>query len=183
MRRLETAGSIAEAFRTMLGTLGGCLSWDAAELWVPDKSRDGGCGVEPPLTRSACWCRHGNNPCVLDEGGDGSGVPARVWRTRKPVWITYAGLEPGLCPRIQQARDLGLESACAVPVSVRNVRMVGVLLLLARDPHPPDIDLLECVSSLGRALAEWTCLDSAGGWGERLSAVQRALARCRCALG
>lgn len=82
--------------------------------------------------------------------GRGAGLPGRVWAAAKADWILDIEADPGFL-RKQEALKIGLRSAFAFPVLVRN-EVWAVLEFFAPDRRPPDAELVAVLENVGYQL-------------------------------
>jgi PAS domain S-box-containing protein len=78
----------------------------------------------------------------------GDGLPGRVLAHRRPLWITAAAAAAGGLPRLRLAQQIGIRSAFAFPVLVKN-EVVAVLEFFAAEERKPDETLLEATAHVG----------------------------------
>ena len=83
----------------------------------------------------------------------GSACPGRVWESREAVWIPEISRDPNF-PRWQAAAEDGLLSGFAVPILVRG-ECLGVFEFFSRERRPPDAELLEMMTNLGRQIGQF----------------------------
>lgn len=158
LRRLERRGRIEDTIGDVLKILCEGLSWDLAEFWQM--------GDDATLHCTSSWYRERGDAAILADRTNERrlpatrGVPGRAWTTRRPVWITDVTSERDLFLRSDQARHLGLHSACAFPVVGSAGRVVGVMLFMSHLPKPPDIISMEVIESSSAALGR---LDARAG--------------------
>lgn len=77
----------------------------------------------------------------------GTGLPGRVWESRKPSWIHDIMLDTNF-PRLPFAPSSGLHGAFAFPILLAD-KVTGVMEFFSREVRPPDQDLLKMMYSLG----------------------------------
>ncbi|HUF12564.1 MAG TPA: ATP-binding protein [Longimicrobiales bacterium] len=80
----------------------------------------------------------------------GDGLPGRVLAERRPVWIANLERDTNF-PRAGLARELGVRSALAFPVLVRD-QVAAVLEFFAEEPTEPDEHLIALMASVGSHL-------------------------------
>ena len=78
----------------------------------------------------------------------GQGLPGRVQASRKPLWVTAASAAASGLPRAAAARQVGIRSAFAFPVFVKD-EVMAVLEFFSDDERPPDEPLLEATAHVG----------------------------------
>lgn len=131
-----SAGVTLEAW---LGRLGRSLQWASMDAWVPD--------LDPGLLRcAATWA---SSP-ALEPFSEvsrrtrlpvGSGLPGRVWMSGQPTWIEDLSSDVNF-PRLAVAKETGLASAAAVPVS-EGYELTGVVAGYDTRVRPTDAAALE----------------------------------------
>lgn len=128
----------------LLPCIADVLGWDGLEVWH----------VGPEgLYRKAVWCtpRLAAYPqAPLSPALGLTGAPALAWQDHRPVWITDARREPTLFIRADVARQHGIQTVCAFPVSRRG-QPPAVLVFLAcarRVPSVQDIELCKTAASV-----------------------------------
>jgi PAS domain S-box-containing protein len=83
----------------------------------------------------------------------GSGLPGRVWSSRKAFWVPDVGLDSNF-PRGVLAAKGGLHGAFAFPIFLGD-ELIGVMEFFSRGIHPPDDDLLSMLSALGTQIGSF----------------------------
>jgi PAS domain S-box-containing protein len=84
----------------------------------------------------------------------GSGLPGRVWSSRKAFWIPDVGLDISKFPRVGLAAAGGLHGAFAFPIMLGE-EVIGVMEFFSRGIHPPDDDFLSMLSALGTQIGSF----------------------------
>jgi PAS domain S-box-containing protein len=77
----------------------------------------------------------------------GTGLPGRVWSSRKPAWIPDV-IQDENFPRAPAAANAGLHGAFGVPVQVGNT-FHGVIEFFSRGIREPDRGLLDMMAEIG----------------------------------
>ena len=135
------------ALDDLLARIGRTLDWSITDAWVPD-SRPGmlRCAATwtsaPELEPFALVSRRIRLPF-------GGGLPGRVWASGRPAWEEDMASDMNF-PRLPTAQRVGLVSAAAVPVMVRD-EIVGVVAGYSTRRRAPDATAL---ASLTAAAAE-----------------------------
>jgi diguanylate cyclase (GGDEF)-like protein/PAS domain S-box-containing protein len=80
----------------------------------------------------------------------GSGLPGRVWTSKKPVWLRDVAHE-GNFPRAQAASQAGLQAGLGIPVMAGN-DVIAVLEFFVRESRNEDKHLTGIVSSIAAQL-------------------------------
>jgi PAS domain S-box-containing protein len=78
----------------------------------------------------------------------GEGLPGRVLAERRPLWITAAASRSGGMHRARVAQQVGIRSAFAFPVALKD-RVVAVLEFFSPHEVEPDEPLLEAMAHAG----------------------------------
>ncbi|MDC1067580.1 PAS domain S-box protein [Candidatus Kapabacteria bacterium] len=77
----------------------------------------------------------------------GTGLPGRVWKTKKAAWIENVLLDNNF-PRNKAAKELGVKGGFAFPIIIDN-QVFGVLEFFSKEEEKPDDDLLDLVEQIG----------------------------------
>ncbi len=80
----------------------------------------------------------------------GSGLPGRVWASKKPVWIKDISVE-GNFPRADAAIEAGLKAGLGIPV-LAGGEVIAVLEFFEREPRQQDEHLIGVVFSVATQL-------------------------------
>ncbi len=80
----------------------------------------------------------------------GTGLPGRVWASKKPVWVNDATCD-GNFPRASAAMEAGLRAGLGIPVLAGD-EMIAVLEFFVRAPRDEDEHLTGIVSSIAAQL-------------------------------
>ncbi|GAB4507503.1 MAG: hypothetical protein Tsb0026_03230 [Sulfuricaulis sp.] len=80
----------------------------------------------------------------------GSGLPGRVWESKKPVWIRDVTIE-GNFPRANAATEAGLKAGLGIPVMAGH-EIIAVLEFFVREPRKEDEHLTGIVFSAATQL-------------------------------
>lgn len=146
---LAHCGTLERALEIVLRKVGEATGWALGEAWLP---RAG----SRRLLRGASW--HRNDPrlaAFLEETAAfsfarGRGLPGRVWKTRRPLWIRDVRVDANF-PRAPIARQAGLKAGFAIPV-LAGRRVVAVLNFFVLERRPRDRHLLRLVSAAAAQL-------------------------------
>jgi PAS domain S-box-containing protein len=154
---LRRVAELANAADTVAAAAAGCIDcvreftgWPAGHLWELDRAA----GV---LRTSTIWRAEEHERYELIRVasrelafGPGEGMPGRVLLEGKPVSIVPIDSDPTL-PRAALAKELGIRSAFAFPVWVRD-EVVAVIEFVSPDETEPDDAVLELLDQVGRQL-------------------------------
>ena len=149
---LSAASDLDAAAPAVLDSLCTNLDWETGGLWTVAHGRphlrnlcvrDGGDARLAPFTRMS-------REITLARG---IGLPGRVWASGQPVWIEDVGRDPNF-PRAAVAHQAGLRSAFAFPVRLDD-EVIGVIECFSRSAGPPDVDLLNTMSTIGNQVGQF----------------------------
>ncbi len=163
----ETPGT-KDPVPAVMRALGELLEYRVAAFWVPAEGgeylrcADAWSDPARPAPQYLALTR-----TTLFRTGDG--LPGRVWSGRSPAWIDRLGEAPDL-PRREAARDEGLRSAVAFPVTVGE-EFIGVLEFVAGRLEVLDDSYRHMVDSVASELGQFIARRRA----ERALAEQAAL--------
>jgi signal transduction histidine kinase/CheY-like chemotaxis protein len=150
---LATATTIEAALPAVLQALATELRMDVCALWIPDV--DGTCircadvFVDDADRRLATFVDHTR----ASRFAPGIGLPGRVWRDRRAVWLEALLDDPNF-PRVESARAAGLQSAVAYPI-VSADACLGVIEIFSRASLATDAALLETLSTHGAQIGQF----------------------------
>jgi PAS domain S-box-containing protein len=153
-RALAVCDTLAGASEKILESICECLGWDFGAIWELEKKAN--------LLRCVeIWCStvektqefaHATQNSTFELG---DGLPGRIWRLGRAVWIPDVASEPGfLFPRAPMAARCRLHSAFGFPVSVGN-EVIGVIEFYSRNIREPDKALLDMMSALGAQIGQF----------------------------
>ena len=146
---LAGSWSIAEAGPRVIEAIAAIGNWVSGSIWLRDTTKE-------RLECSITW--HQDKPGLEDFArvtretvlvGD-QGLPGRVMKSRKPIWIEDLGHASNF-PRAAAADRAGLNGAFAFPL-VAEGDVNGVLELFSPEIVRPDDDLLSLMEALGNQL-------------------------------
>ena len=151
-RILAEAGTRDEALRSVLECVRAELEWHAAAFWVAEEKE----GVlrlldicsDPSLKMPEQGAGRRGQRCA-----HGEGLPGTVWVTANPVWLRDIPDE-NRSPRIATASRGGLAGVLGVPVLLDG-EVYGVMEFFSRGRRPPDEDLLEMTTAIGRQIGQF----------------------------
>jgi signal transduction histidine kinase len=151
-RVLAEAETPAQANAKILETICEKLDWDFGAFWRVDSHTQ-------RLRCAAMWHRP-TAPVPNFEAltrtlryERGVGLPGRVWADCEPAWLAEIA-EDANSPRRSAAREDGLQSAFAVPIVLLG-ECLGVLEFFSHEARPPDLLILEMMTSLGTQIGQF----------------------------
>jgi len=83
----------------------------------------------------------------------GEGLPGRVWKSMRPVWIADVVAEPGFT-RAPQAQEAGLHGALAFPV-VDGGGLLGVFEWFDQEMQQPDDEFWDTLATIGGQIGQF----------------------------
>jgi signal transduction histidine kinase len=146
---LSHCGTLERALEVVIRKVCGATGWDLGEAWLP---RVG----QRVLIRGPVW--HSPNPALGAFVKDtesysfprGRGLPGRVWKSRKPLWIRDVRVDANF-PRARVARRAGLKAGFAIPV-LAGRKAVAILNFFVVERRPRDGHLLRLVTAVAAQL-------------------------------
>jgi diguanylate cyclase (GGDEF)-like protein len=121
-------------------------------LWEVDESADAlRCthvwhAASPALEKFAAETRNAASRA-------GTGMARRAWKTRMPVWVPDATVNPA-SPRAAHAAEAGLHENLAFPITVQG-RITGVVDFFGPEAHEPEPGLLEVFAAIGTQIGQF----------------------------
>ena len=150
-RVLAESVTLLEAAPKLLQAVCENVDWQLGAFWIVDK--------QASLLRCVdIWAAPMFNPKEFAAGTrtmtfpSGTGLPGRVWESRKPSWIHDIMLDTNF-PRLPFAPSSGLHGAFAFPILLAD-EVTGVIEFFSREVRPPDEDLLKMMYSLGSQIGQ-----------------------------
>ncbi len=149
---LAEAGSIAEASPKILKAVCECLGWDYGEIWQVDRDAQ-------LLRNIEIWHIPAINPSKFIELTKqlvlkkGDGIPGRVWKEGKPVWIADVVRDTHFIRKFIAGVE-GLRGAIGFPI-ISNEECVGTMGFFNCEIQPPDNELLTMLESIGRQIGQF----------------------------
>jgi PAS domain S-box-containing protein len=144
-RALSDPPDVTSALQIALHQVCEAMGWVLGEAWV--KSADG-----KELELSRAWCSATESleryraASATFRFAPGEGLPGTVWKTRRPLWIRDVTRDTAF-HRLRLAAEVGLKSACAVPVMEAD-DVLAVMAFFTFDTFPEDEHLLQLVSAV-----------------------------------
>src|SRR3984893_2062214 len=151
-RTLAEVRHLGEASKKIVQAICESVGWDFGDMWRLDP--------EANLLRCVdIWHApefHAHDlvePTQATPFEAGTGLPGRVWSSRKAFWIPDVGLDTN-SPRGMAAAKGGLHGAFAFPI-MQGTDLIGVMEFFSRGIYPPDDDLLSMLSALGTQIGSF----------------------------
>ncbi len=146
---LSQAHGLAPALAIVLKGVCEVTGWAFGEAWIP--SADGSRLEWGPVwhvssRRLLAFARSSRRYSFAP----GEGLPGRVWRRRKPLWIRDVRLDSNF-PRAAIASRVGLKGGFAVPV-LAGSEVVAVLGFFVFEPRDEDDRLVKLVTAVAAQL-------------------------------
>jgi PAS domain S-box-containing protein len=152
-RVLSSAAGETDARGQLLQAIGDALGWHVGAYWEPQYG-------ETTLLRCICaW----HAPAVaadafvrasLDTTFEPAMVlPGRVWLSGEPAWVDDVRDRRDM-PRAGAAARAGLRTAFGVPIRGASA-VLGAMEFFTTEPHAPDDDLLDTMTSLGSQIGQF----------------------------
>nr|MDQ3824080.1 PAS domain-containing protein [Actinomycetota bacterium] len=146
----NAAATLDEAFEAALAEVCRHAAWPIGHAYMlaTDGSGElvstGLWHVDGPRERFAAFIRESDERRFAP----GNGLPGRVVRQRRPVWVAELGTASRVMERLAVAQRVGLRSAFAFPVIVQG-EVVAVLEFFSLEERPPDESLIEATAHVG----------------------------------
>lgn len=149
---LESSASddLETGLRSVVREIATTIGWPFGEVWLPSENRSEGKVV---LTDGPCWyedrpeLHRFRERTIGREFVSGSGLPGRVFRTRRPEWIGDLSTVPSSrFTRRNDALDLGMRSAFGVPVLVGD-DVVAVMSFFTTETQTENRHLVDLVTA------------------------------------
>jgi PAS domain S-box-containing protein len=151
-RILAESRTREEALRPVLDCVRRELEWDVAAFWIAHEQED--------VLRLSEFCFDPSCKIPQFEAQShsrgfarGVGLPGRVWATAQPAWLVDVQDDEDF-PRIAAAAKEGLRGALAVPILLGG-EVFGVMEFFSRGSRPPDEDILEMTTAIGRQIGQF----------------------------
>jgi PAS domain S-box-containing protein len=149
---LAEAATIEEVAPRLLRAMGECLGWDVGALWRVDRKAEALRCVE-------LW--HKPSIVVVEferatrelTFGPGSGLPGRLWSSRKPEYIPDVLFDENFT-RINIAQREGLHAAFGFPILLGS-EVLGAIEFFSREIRQPDQELLNMLAAIGSQISQF----------------------------
>ncbi len=148
---LAEAETVAAVVPAVLRALGEGMGWEAGIYWTPDGAGE--------LRMEAIWLASGlsipafEQVCREVTFAPGVGLPGRVWRDGRPLFIADFATDPDL-PRTEAAAEAGLRTAVGLPLPARG-EVRGVIELFTRSVRHGERELVDMMSTVSEQIARF----------------------------
>ena len=149
-RTLSEAGSLEETATRILREMCEALEWDRGAFWRVDP--EAGVLVRVQTWSSATFARAGSG-LVFGTGGNGMGLPGRVWSSGAPVWIPDMALDTEFARAEPDAMG-GLRAAFAFPITFKS-NVLGVIEFFSSEVRGADPEFVQMMTSIGRQVGQF----------------------------
>lgn len=146
---ISQAEDLDSALQVVLRSVCEATGWIFGQAWVPAR---GGASLE---CSSAWHCSDEGLEgfravCEGRTFSPGTGLPGRVWVSKRPVWLRDATVDMNF-PRAAEAQKAGLKSAVGIPVLAGD-EVVLVIEFFVRQPMEEEADLIDLISAVAAEL-------------------------------
>lgn len=142
------AENLQMALEVVLRKVCESTGWLLGQAWMPGET--GRLECMPAWHGEKKGLEHFRQTSLNMTFASGTGLPGRVWKVKKPVWIEDMTLE-GNFPRADAAREAGLKAGLGIPVMAGD-EVVAVLEFFVREPREDDEHLTGVVRSAAAQL-------------------------------
>ncbi len=149
---LSESVDVDSALEVILAKICQTVHWDFGEAWMPTQG-----GSQLRLSRG--WYSSGSQFEEFRYFSEAiafaphEGLPGRVWVSKEPEWIEDVSESTRLVfPRLQQAKEVGLKGALAVPICWER-EVLAVLVFLQSSRYYPEQRSLTLVQAVANQLA------------------------------
>jgi len=150
---LAEAATIEEVAPTLLGAMGECLGWDVGALWRVDWKAEALRCVELWHNTSSIEVPEFERATRELTFVPGSGLPGRVWSSRKPEYIPDVLFDENFT-RINIAQREGLHAAFGFPILLGS-EVLGAIEFFSREIRQPDQELLNMLATIGSQIGQF----------------------------
>jgi PAS domain S-box-containing protein len=151
-RILVDSATINDATPKIVHALCESLGWELGALWSVDRSAE-------QLRLVEVWHSLGAAGAEFKTGLEqftfsvGTGLPGRVWSSRRPAWLPNVAQDNDFPPSLMAA-SLGLHGAFAFPIQLGS-EFLGVIEFFSRKIEPPDDDLLDMFTTISLQIGQF----------------------------
>jgi PAS domain S-box-containing protein len=151
-RILADSDTIPQASQRVLEAIGESLGWEIGAFWT----------MEPGRRRITCcelWTAPGRSAPALREAAErvffevDEGGPGRVWKSKKPIWISDLQRDPNF-PRKDAAREDGMRSYFSFPIMIQN-DVVRTVEFFSASSRQRSAEILELMTSIGTQMGQF----------------------------
>ena len=142
------AENLQTALEVVLRKVCESTGWLLGQAWMPGET--GRLECVPAWHGEEKGLEHFRETSLSTTFASGTGLPGRVWKAKKPVWIKDMTQE-GNFPRVDAAREAGLKAGLGIPVMAGD-EVVAVLEFFVREPRKDDEHLTGVVHSAAAQL-------------------------------
>ncbi|HYY97396.1 MAG TPA: PAS domain S-box protein [Pyrinomonadaceae bacterium] len=146
---VASATDLSSALEVVLRRVCEETGWAFGQAWLP--RQDG-----TALDRGPAWaCERGEMEefAAYSERlsfAPGSGLPGRVWSSRRPAWIQDVTRDANF-PRSKVAGEIGLKAALGIPI-VSGSEVTAVIEFFLREPRREDEQLVKSITTVAAQL-------------------------------
>ena len=150
-RLLLESNTLEEAAPYILGMICQTLDWNVGIMWRLDKKMQ-------VLRCAEIWDKKADCTQFIERTRQsdfaiGIGLPGRVWKSRRIVWIPDVTRDDNF-PRALSAANAGLHAAFAFPIGSRD-QLYGVMEFFATELREPDQKLLDMFEGLAGQISQF----------------------------
>jgi signal transduction histidine kinase/integral membrane sensor domain MASE1/CheY-like chemotaxis protein len=151
-RILAESPALSDALPSILRRICDTFGWEMGAFWVLDPEGKTLSCVKVWPSRGEKLSRFEGRSYEL-KFGPGTGLPGRIWKSLKPVWIPDVTRDDNF-PRGQAASAEGLHSAFGFPVR-SGQRFLGVMEFFSHEIREPDAALLATSIGVGSQVGQF----------------------------
>jgi formate hydrogenlyase transcriptional activator len=151
-RVLSESGSLGDASPRLIQIICECFDWQFGEVWRVNPESNLLTYLEADQSVSADLANFVSTSRQFTFAL-GVGLPGRVWKSRKPAWISDLAVDTNFL-RGSLAAKAGLRSAFGFPIFLGD-ETFGVLVFFSRETRDPEEDLLQMVASIGSQIGQF----------------------------
>jgi diguanylate cyclase (GGDEF)-like protein/PAS domain S-box-containing protein len=145
---VSEAGDLHSALEVVLRKVCESTGWLLGQAWMPNET--GRIECVPAWHGEAKSLERFRKTSLDMTFSPGTGLPGRVWESKRPVWIKDVTAERNF-PRAAVATQAGLKAGLGIPVMVGN-EFIAVLEFFVGEPRKEDEHLIGVVSSVATQL-------------------------------
>lgn len=149
---LSRSIDFVEGTHEILQTVCEALGWGVGALWAADHQNEVLRCVDV-WHSPAIEIGEFEETCRTSTFGRGSGLPGRIWESKRPAWIPNVESDANF-PRALAAEHVGLRGAFGFPIRLGD-EVVGVIEFFSQEIRQPDEELLEMIASVGSQIGQF----------------------------